>query len=159
MGQVITHLSLLTAAIMALVVISCGSNSDIGSPESSSIPPAPIPATVSVDTQVRDISLFALDNRFEPAQIRVGSGEAVRITAFNQGLEPHTFTFRWEGEEVDLSMLGGESQSTETIKLAGKPGTVIPFRCRWHASSDFKVGMMGSILVVEKPLTEKSGVD
>ena len=152
-------LNLFGLGIVILLLMNCGGNADIGDSEVISASSVPTPETAFNKTQVRDISLTALDNRFDPAQIRVGSGEAIRIIAFNQGLAPHTVTLQLEGQEVDLSMLTGENQSTETIKVLGKPGTVIPFRCRWHASSDFKVGMVGTILVVDDHLADASGVD
>ena len=153
------NLNLFALGIVMLLLMNCGGNADIVHSVAISASSVPTPTTTFNETQVREINLTALDNRFDPAQIRAGSGEAIRIIAFNQGLAPHTVTLRWEGQEIDISMLTGENKSTETFKVLGKPGTVILFRCRWHASSDFKNGMVGSILVVDDPLTDAPGVD
>lgn len=134
---------------MALILAGCSGGVEPG-PAELPPPAAAQPSTTATATPwVREIALAALDNRFDPPGITVRPGEAVRITVTNQGQASHTFTLQWESHEIDLSLLPGESQSSPVIVVAPPDGltATIPFRCRWHASSDFSRGMVGRVVV------------
>ena len=136
---------LLLGGPVALLLVSCSGSVEPGPAE---MPP---PAAAQPSPQVREVTLTALDNRFDPPAVTVRPGEAVRITVTNQGQAPHTFTLQWESHEIDLSLLPGESESSPVIVVAPPDGmtTAIPFRCRWHASSDFNEGMVGRVVVTD----------
>ena len=73
---------------------------------------------------------------FSPATIKVASGDT--ITLHNTaGSTPHTFTV--EGQDIDVTNDGGQSQK---VKIGLPPGTYA-FFCRFHQSQ----GMTGTLQV------------
>jgi cytochrome c oxidase subunit II len=82
------------------------------------------------------VSIAALDNSFDPAELSVPSGE-VTVEFTNDGENPHTFT----SKELDFdtgTLQGGES---ETVTFEA-PSETTPFECTIHGAS----GMTGEIV-------------
>ena len=159
------------AAVSCFTLVACGSGDHEAStsltgeltPESQvmAVEPTTVPASTSASRpepadlpEVREIEIVTMDNLFQPTSFVVTPGERVRFKVVNQGRAPHTFTLRLGDQDVDVSLAVGESQSTSvlTIPEASAESPVILFKCRWHASSDLKHGMVGTMrLTVEWP--------
>jgi plastocyanin len=81
------------------------------------------------------VSIAALDNSFDPAELSVPSGE-VTVEVTNDGENPHTFTSEELGFDTG-TLQGGESK-TVTFEA---PSEATPFECTIHGAS----GMTGEI--------------
>ena len=135
------RLAVITGA-MTLLLAACGAAE-----------PA-TPRTGAADVEAREIEILMVDNMFRPSTLPVAPGERVRFTLVNQGQAPHTFTLRLGDQEIDVSLAAGESRRTAelTIPRPLSASTVILFKCRWHASSDLKRGMVGRLrLIADEP--------
>ncbi|MES2154541.1 MAG: plastocyanin/azurin family copper-binding protein [bacterium] len=104
---------------------STTSSSTTTSPSSSSSPPAPVVHQVSIH-----------DSSFDPAQITIGRGEAVRWTN-NDGTHHTVTSTSGAPASFDSPDLGQGATFSFTFAAAG----TYPYHCRYHS------GMVASVLV------------
>jgi plastocyanin len=83
-----------------------------------------------------DVTITAVDNSFDPAELSVPSGE-VTVEFTNDGENPHTFTSA--DLEFDTGTVQGGESTTVTFTA---PSEATPFECSIHGLS----GMTGEII-------------
>lgn len=121
-------LGLLTVLVLALLLVACGGRNNQQSSTSSSTTSTPAASSTSSTSSssststsgVREITLVFNDFAFEPQEIRVKSGERVRLVIRNNGSVAHD----WYVDALDLNtprVLAGQSATFEfTAGAAGR---------------------------------------
>lgn len=118
-------LGLLTVLVLALLLVACGGRNNQQSSTSSSTTSTPAASSTSSSSStstsgVREITLVFNDFAFEPQEIRVKSGERVRLVIRNNGSVAHD----WYVDALDLNtprVLAGQSATFEfTAGAAGR---------------------------------------
>lgn len=115
-------LGLVTVLALALLLAACGGGGDgSSSNQQSSAPSTQSSSTATTaNSGVREIEIILDDFSFGPQEIRVKSGEKVRLVIRNQGSVAHD----WYVDELDLSsplIQPGQSASFEfTAGAAGR---------------------------------------
>ena len=114
-----------TALVLGLFLGACGGDMER---TDTSAPPAPAGGGDS-------ISLSAVDNEFEPAELSVGSGE-ITVDFTNDGETVHTFT----SEELGFDSGNVDPGESASVTFTAPDGP-IEFVCTIHEST----GMVGTI--------------
>jgi cytochrome c oxidase subunit 2 len=94
-------------------------------------------ASGSTGGATADLTVTAVNYRFDPANITVASGDVIEVRDTNPQT-PHTFTV--EGTDVDLAV---DPQGSGTVTIDLDPGTYEVI-CRFHAASQ---GMTATLTV------------
>ena len=82
-----------------------------------------------------DLTVTAVNDRFDPASITVSKGDVIEVRDTNPQT-PHTFTVK--GTDVDLAV---EPQGSGTVTIDLDPGTY-EVVCRFHAASQGMTAML-----------------
>jgi len=94
--------------------------------------------------------LALVDNRFEPAQLRVAAGEPLAVTFTNEGARSHAFTVAALGLDVLVP-----SGRTRTVVVRVEPGTY-DYAC--SVGDHEEEGMKGRLVVVGAPPPAAAGL-
>ena len=92
----------------------------------------------------QEIEVVMQDNFFEPTEIRLAVGEAVKIEAKNAGVaihNMHVLSSETEGKDYASAPLVNPGDSSEFVVQFSQPGTY-KFQCDFHLP-----GMVGEIIV------------
>lgn len=111
-------LGLVTVLVLALLLAACGGGGN--KQQSSSSSSSQTSSATTTSAQAREISVVLGDFSFEPQEIRVKSGERVKLVIKNEGSVAHD----WHVDALNLSTpLVAAGQSATFEFTAGAAGT------------------------------------
>lgn len=112
-------LGLVTVLVLALLLAACGGGGNKQQSSSSSSQSSSSSAATS-SAQAREITVVLKDFAFEPQDIRVKSGERVKLVVKNEGSVPHD----WHVDALNLSTPVVQAGQSATFEFtAGQAGT------------------------------------
>lgn len=136
--------ALLPAVVLAAAGVACGGGDDGAS--AATIAPSQTEAQSGgeVGEPEREIEVSMKDNFFEPTEIRLKVGEAVTLTAKNDGVaihNMHVLAAESEGKDFASAPMVNPGDSSSFDVQFSKAGT-FKFQCDFHLP-----GMVGEIIV------------
>lgn len=133
-------LGLVTVLALALLLAACGGGNQQSSSSTSSSPAA-TSSTSTTGSGVREIEVVLNDFTFEPAEIRVKSGERVRLVLRNEGTVAHD----WYVDALSLSTpLIQPGQSATYEFTAGEAGN---YKTICTEPGHEALGMVGQLII------------
>ena len=134
-------LALVSVLMLALLLAACGGGRSSNESSSTSTTPSAAGTTTSSTASAREIEVVLDDFSFEPQEIRVRSGERVRLVIRNQGSVAHD----WHVDALDLSSpLIQPGQSATFEFTAGAAGT---YQTICTEPGHEALGMVGSLII------------